>query len=103
MHSLRTVYTRLPLRSHADQLLAQMYNLRNTQGGRNYPGCFQLVSIWQPPMDISEFPSQKRAIFRKIKEIKELRGDVPWYVKPEITQIDPPEAEQRAVSGRKRP
>jgi len=36
-------------------------------------------------MDISEFPSQKRAIFRKIKE---LRGDVPWYVKPKIPQID---------------
>jgi len=39
-------------------------------------------------MDISEFPSQKRAIFRKIKEIKELRGDVPWYVAQEIPQID---------------
>ena len=39
-------------------------------------------------MDISEFPSQKRAIFRKSKEIKELRGDVPWYVKPKIPQID---------------
>jgi hypothetical protein len=38
-------------------------------------------------MDISEFPSQKQAIFRKIKKIKELRGDVPWYVKPEIPQI----------------
>ena len=35
------------------------------------------------------FPSQKRAIFRKIKEIKELRGDVPWYIKPEIPKIDP--------------
>ena len=52
-------------------------------------------------MDISEFQSQKRAIFRKIKEIKELRGDVPWYVAQEIPQIDPPEAEQMAVSGRK--
>ena len=39
-------------------------------------------------MDISEFPSQKRAIFRKIKEIKELRGDVPSYVAQEIPQID---------------
>jgi hypothetical protein len=36
-------------------------------------------------MDISEFPGQKRAIFRKIKE---LRGDVPGYVKPEIPQIE---------------
>ena len=39
-------------------------------------------------MDISEFQSQKRAIFRKIKEIKELRGDVPWYVAQEIPQVD---------------
>ena len=38
-------------------------------------------------MDISEFPNQKRAIFRKIKEIKELRGDVPWYDAQEIPQI----------------
>ena len=45
-------------------------------------------------MDISEFPNQKRAIFRKIKEIKELRGDVPWYVKPEIPQIDKEIAEK---------
>ena len=45
-------------------------------------------------MDISEFPSQKRAIFRKIKEIKELRGDVPWYVAQEIPQIDKEIAEK---------
>ena len=45
------------------------------------------MSIWKLPMDISEFPSQKRAIFRKIKKIKELRGDVPWYVAQEIPQI----------------
>ena len=45
-------------------------------------------------MDNSEFPSQKRAIFRKIKEIKELRGGVPWYVKPEIPQIDKEIAEK---------
>jgi hypothetical protein len=45
-------------------------------------------------MDISEFQSQKRAIFRKIKEIKELRGDVPWYVAQEIPQIDKESAEK---------
>ena len=45
-------------------------------------------------MDNSEFPSQKRAIFRKIKEIKELRGDVPWYVAQEIPQIDKEIAEK---------
>jgi hypothetical protein len=45
-------------------------------------------------MDISEFPSQKRAIFRKIKEIKELRGDVPRYVAQEIPQIDKEIAEK---------
>ncbi|MBT8406039.1 MAG: hypothetical protein KJP05_01160 [Deltaproteobacteria bacterium] len=45
-------------------------------------------------MDNSEFPSQKRAIFRKIKEIKELRGDLPWYFKPEIPQIDKEIAEK---------
>ena len=42
-------------------------------------------------MDISEFPNQKRAIFRKIKE---LRGGVPWYVEPEIPQIDTEIAEK---------
>ena len=42
-------------------------------------------------MDISEFQSQKRAIFRKIKE---LRGDVPWYVAQEIPQIDKESAEK---------
>jgi hypothetical protein len=45
-------------------------------------------------MDISEFPNQKRAIFRKIKKIKELRGGVPWYVEPEIPQIDTEIAEK---------
>ena len=45
-------------------------------------------------MDISEFPSQKRAIFREIKEIKELRGDVPWCVAQEIPQIDKEIAEK---------
>ncbi|MGB6928458.1 MAG: hypothetical protein WBH05_04485, partial [Syntrophobacteria bacterium] len=45
-------------------------------------------------MDISKFPSQKRAIFRKIKEIKELRGDVPRYVAQEIPQIDKEVAEK---------
>ena len=40
-------------------------------------------------MDTIEFPSQKRIIFRKIKVIKELGGDVTGYVKPEIPQIDP--------------
>jgi hypothetical protein len=45
-------------------------------------------------MDISEFPNQKRAIFRKIKEIKELRGDVPWYVAQEIPLIDTEIAEK---------
>jgi len=53
-----------------------------------------LVLIRKPQMDISEFPSQKRAIFRKIKEIKELRGDVPWYVAQEIPQIDKEIAEK---------
>ena len=42
-------------------------------------------------MDISKFPSQKRAIFRKIKE---LRGDVPRYVAQEIPQIDKEIAEK---------
>ena len=45
-------------------------------------------------MDISKFPSQKRAIFRKIKELNELRGDVPWYIKPEIPQSDKEIAEK---------
>ena len=45
-------------------------------------------------MDTSEFPSQKRAIFRKIKEIKELRGDVLKYVAQEIPQIDKEIAEK---------
>ncbi len=53
-----------------------------------------LVLIRKPKMDISEFPSQKRAIFRKIKEIKELRGDVPRYVAQEIPQIDKEIAEK---------
>jgi hypothetical protein len=51
-------------------------------------------------MDISKFPSQKRAIFRKIKEIKELRGDVPRYVAQEIPQIDE-EIAEKGRSGRK--
>ena len=46
-------------------------------------------------MDIRKFPSQKRAIFRKIKEIKELRGDVPGYVAQEIPKIDNEIAEKR--------
>ena len=45
-------------------------------------------------MDTSEFPSQKRVIFRKIKKIKELCGDVLKYVKPEIPQIDTKNAEK---------
>jgi len=45
-------------------------------------------------MDLSKFPSQKRAIFRKIKEIKELRGDVPGYVAQEIPQVDEEIAEK---------
>jgi hypothetical protein len=45
-------------------------------------------------MDTSEFPSQKRVIFRKNKKIKELRGDVLKYVKPEIPQIDTEIAEK---------
>ena len=53
-----------------------------------------LMSIQKPSMDISKFPSQKRAIFRKIEEIKELRGDVPRYVAQEIPQIDKEIAEK---------
>ncbi len=51
-------------------------------------GLTRLMSIRKPPMDISKFPSQKRAIFRKIKEIKELRGDVPWYVAQATVPFD---------------
>ena len=39
-------------------------------------------------MAIGEFWSQNRAIFRKIKKIKELRGDLPLQVKQEIPQIN---------------
>ena len=45
-------------------------------------------------MDISKFPSQKRALFRKIKELKELRGDVPLYIAQEIPQSDKEIAEK---------
>ena len=55
---------------------------------------FYLMSIRKLSMDISEFPNQKRAIFRKIKEIKELRGDVRWYFVQEIPQIDKEIAEK---------
>jgi hypothetical protein len=40
------------------------------------------------------FPFQKRAIFRKIKEIKELRGDDHGYVAQVIPQIDAEIAEK---------
>jgi hypothetical protein len=45
-------------------------------------------------MDTSEFPNPKRAIFRKVKEIKGLRGGVPWYAAQEIPQIDTEIAEK---------
>jgi hypothetical protein len=45
-------------------------------------------------MDTIEFPNPKRVIFRKVKEIKGLRGGVPWYAKPEIPQIDTEIAEK---------
>ena len=42
----------------------------------------------------AQFSIWKRAIFRKIKEIKELRGDVLKYVAQEIPQIDKEIAEK---------
>jgi len=38
-------------------------------------------------------------IFRKVKEIKGLRGGVLNCAAQEIPQIDPPEAKQRAIYG----
>ena len=45
-------------------------------------------------MDTSKFPSPKRAIFRKVKEIKGLHGDVLKCVAQEIPQIDTEIAEK---------
>jgi hypothetical protein len=39
-------------------------------------------------MDSDEFLVWKRAIFRKIKEIKRLRGDIAIYVAQASVQID---------------
>ena len=43
---------------------------------------------------LAQFLGQKRAIFRKVKEIKGLRGGVQWYAAQAIPQIDAEIAEK---------
>jgi len=48
----------------------------------------QAVSIHESILDTTAFPIHKCAIFCKVKEIKELRGDVRRYVAQAIPLID---------------
>ncbi len=52
------------------------------------------MSIHESILATAVFPIHKCAIFCKVKEIKELRGDVQWYVAQEIPQIDKEIAEK---------
>ena len=52
------------------------------------------MSIHESFLDTTVFPIHKWVIFRKVKEIKELRGDVRRYVAQAILKIDAEIAEK---------
>jgi len=58
-----------------------------------------MSNLLRPVPGLGPTPAGRLPSFCKIKETKGLRGGVLEYAAQEIPQVDPPEAEQRAIYG----
>ncbi len=56
-----------------------------------------MSNLLRPLPGLGPTPAERIPSIRKIKEIKGLRGGIRKYAAKEIPQVDPPEAEERAI------